>query len=110
MIFIFICINFKSNKIWRYNIIKGLKDILIEEQTRLENIISTVEGRLKHAPEGNLRVSKSHNSIQYYCCDEENKLGCYILKKDFDLACKLAQKSYDKKALEIKLVIYNNKS
>lgn len=74
---------------------------MIEEQARLENIINTVDARLKYAPKGNLRLSKSHNYIQYYCCNEENKSECYISKKDFDLACKLAQKSYDKKVLEL---------
>ena len=83
------------------NIIKGLRDILIEEQARLENIINTVDGRLKHAPEGSLRLSKSHNHIQYYCCSEENKLGIYIAKDNIDLACMLAQKSYDKKVLNL---------
>ena len=83
------------------NIIKGLRDILIEEQTRLENIINTVNNRLKLAPQGNLRISKSNNHVQYYSCNEDNKSGSYISKKDFDLACKLAQKSYDKKVLEL---------
>ena len=68
---------------------------------RLETIINDLKARLKHAPQGSLRLSKSHNHIQYYCCDEENKSGHYIPKDEFDLACKLAQKSYDKKALEL---------
>ncbi len=79
----------------------GLRDLLQEEQLRLEKIIKQVKNRLNLAPEGSLRLSKSHNNIQYYCCKEENKSGDYISKNNFDLARKLAQKSYDKKVLEL---------
>lgn len=83
------------------NIMKGLKNLLLEEQFRLENTINKVKDRLDLAPEGSLRLSKSHNHVQYYCCKEENKSGNYISKNNFDLARKLAQKSYDKKVLEL---------
>ena len=36
------------------NIIKGLRDILVEEQVRLENIFKMAEDWMKHAPRGNL--------------------------------------------------------
>ena len=80
---------------------KGLRNLLLEEQIRLENTINKVKDRLDLAPEGSLRLSKSHNHVQYYCCKEENKSGTYISKNNFDLARKLAQKSYDKKVLEL---------
>ena len=99
--YIFLRTDIRNIRIRRYSIIKGLRNILLEEQARLETIIDDVKTRLKHAPQGSLRLSKSHNHIQYYCCDEENKSGHYIPKDEFDLACKLAQKSYDKKALEL---------
>lgn len=83
------------------NIMKGLRNLLLEEQFRLENTINKVKDRLDLAPEGSLRLSKSHNHVQYYCCKEENKSGNYISKNNFDLAHKLAQKSYDKKVLEL---------
>ena len=56
---------------------RGLRDLLLEEQFRLENTINKVKDRLKQAPEGNLRLSKSHNHVQYYCCKEENKTETY---------------------------------
>ena len=40
------------------NIIKGLRDILVEEQVRLENIIKMAEDRMKHAPRGNLKYQR----------------------------------------------------
>ena len=83
------------------NIIKGLRDILVEEQVRLENIIKMAEDRMKHAPRGNLKLSKTKDFIQYYLYDEDDKSASYISKKENDLVCKLAQKSYDKKVLEL---------
>ena len=56
----------------------GLRNLLLKEQLRLENIINKVKARLETAPKGSLRLSKSHNHIQYYWCKEENKTGYYI--------------------------------
>jgi len=81
--------------------LNGLKNLLLEEKFRLEEILKTVKNRLEHAPEGHLRLSKSHNHVQYYCCTEENKSGNYILKEKVSLAKQLAQKSYDEKILKL---------
>ena len=43
----------------------GLKELLLSEKNRLEEIIQKVTGRLQDAPEGSLRVSRSHNISQY---------------------------------------------
>ena len=80
---------------------KGLRNLLLEEKFRLEEIFKTVKNRLEHSPEGHLRLSKSHNQIQYYCCTEEKKSGNYIPKQDILLAKQLAQKSYDEKILKL---------
>lgn len=80
---------------------KGLRNLLLEEQFRLENIVKTTKTRLDNAPEGRLRLSKSHNQVQYYCCTEEKKSGDYILKDNRLLAKQLAQKSYDEKILHM---------
>lgn len=80
---------------------KGLKNLLLKEQFRLENIIKETKERLALAPEGRLRLSKSHNHIQYYCCTEEKKSGDYIPKGMVQLANKLAQKAYDEKILQL---------
>ena len=42
---------------------KGLRNLLLEEQFRLENTINKVKDRLDLAPEGSLRLSKSHNHV-----------------------------------------------
>lgn len=78
---------------------KGLENMLLAEQRRLENIVQQVNERLKNAPEGSLRLSKTQNYSQYYHCTEENKRGSYISKENEELVQKLAQKSYDEKVL-----------
>lgn len=80
---------------------KGLRKLLLEEKHRLENIIKETKERLQKAPEGKLRLSKSHNHVQYYCCNGEKKFGEYIPKEKAELARKLAQKSYDEKVLQL---------
>lgn len=80
---------------------KGLKSLLLKEQCRLENIIKKVKARLVNAPEGRLRLSKSHNHVQYYCCTDGKKSGNYISKENEMLARQLAQKSYDAKILQL---------
>ena len=91
---------------WEVNIMNELKKILLEEQYRLENMVSKLQEQLKTAPKGYLRLSKSHNHIQYYWHNEEdnrseNKYGNYISKNNLQLAYELAQKAYDKKVLEL---------
>ena len=54
---------------------KGLRQLLLEEKFRLEKVVMETKARLKKAPEGRLRLSKSHNHTQYYCCTEEKKSG-----------------------------------
>ena len=80
---------------------KGLKKLLLEEQFRLENIIKQAKIRLETTPQGRLRLSKSHNHVQYYYSKEENKSGNYISKDNSALAQQLAQKSYDEKILKL---------
>lgn len=80
---------------------KGLKNLLLAERFRLEQIINDTKTRLRNAPEGRLRLSKSQNYLQYYQCTEQNKKGTYIAKNNQELAGKLAQKSYDEKVLRL---------
>lgn len=94
----FISVKFK---IERMHIMTGLRNSLLEEQFRLEGIIENIKIRLGQAPEGRLRLSKSHNHIQYYWCAEEKKSGDYIPKKNLELAKQLAQKAYDEKVLRL---------
>lgn len=80
---------------------KGLRNLLLAEQKKLENIMKEVKARLEKAPEGSLRLSKSHNSVQYYCYKEGKRSGDYISKTNQSFARQLAQKSYDEKVLKV---------
>ena len=80
---------------------KGLKDLLLAEQFRLEQIVKDTKVRLAQAPEGRLRLSRTQDYLQYYQCTEQNKRGIYIAKNNQELAQKLAQKSYDEKLLRL---------
>lgn len=80
---------------------KGLLELLLEEQKHLEAIIEKVRISLKDAPAGTLRLSKSHNHVQYYRCIEKKKTGRYINKNNIGMARLLAQKTYDEKVLKL---------
>ena len=80
---------------------KGLKNLLLKEKIRLESIVKKAQERLADAPEGRVRLSKSHNHIQYYFCTGEKKSGFYIQKENEILAKKLVQKAYDEKVLKL---------
>ena len=80
---------------------KGLLELLCAEQKRLEIIVKKVKNDLNDAPVGTLRLSKSHNQLQYYRCTEEKKTGTYINKDNLKLAKLLAQKTYDEKVLKL---------
>lgn len=80
---------------------KGLKELLVEEEKRLENITKIIKKRLKDAPTGTLRMSKSHNTLQYYRCTEKKKSGIYINRNNIEMAQQLAQKAYDEKILKL---------
>ena len=78
-----------------------LKNLLIKEKVRLEEIISMTKMRLNNVPKGTLRISQSNSYRQFYHCTDENKLGKYIAKGNEDLVQQLAQKSYDEKVLKL---------
>ena len=71
---------------------------------RIEQLSKTsdfLQKQLKTAPQGTLRVSKSHNSLQFYLRDIKNKKnGVYLKKNQKSLIQKLAQKSYNSKTLK----------
>lgn len=80
----------------------GLREMLMQEQNRLENIVQKTRGQLKDAPRGTLRLSSSKKWVQYYhCMSGEKKNGEYIPKTNEDLIRRLAQKSYDEKILKL---------
>lgn len=85
----------------RNEYMKGLKQSLLEEELRLQQIIKETKARLVDAPKGRLRLSKSNGQVQYYQYLEKSKKGIYIPKDKQELAKKLAQKSYDEKVLHL---------
>ncbi len=80
---------------------QGLKELLTNEENRLNNIKKIVDDRLKDAPSGTVRVTTANNKVQYiHCVEDSNEAGyklSYIKKNDQALAYRLAQKSYDQK-------------
>ena len=73
---------------------------LQERIEQLETLLTIKEKALKKAPEGSLRVSKSHGTVQYYQkIDKDGKNGRYLDAAHRELAQKLAQKAYNIKLL-----------
>ncbi len=79
---------------------RKLSEMLYAEQQRLEKIVKETRNRLKNAPEGTLRMSRSHNKQQYYRCTVKKRNGEYINKDNMELVRQLAQKAYDEKVLK----------
>lgn len=76
----------------------GLREMLLKEQSRLEQILKKTEERMKDAPDGSLRLSRSGKSVQYYrCMPGKQKNGEYLPKAEGEMVRRLAQKSYDQK-------------
>ena len=79
-----------------------LKELLLKEQERLEQILRKTKGRLADAPQGTLRLSSCRENVQYYHCTQgDRKNGTYIPKEQIDLIRRLAQKSYDEKIIRL---------
>jgi len=75
------------------------RQIIINRINKLEKLVATKTNALAEAPEGRLRISGHKEHPEFYrVIDGHNK---YINKKDESLADKLAQKTYDVKALHL---------
>lgn len=80
----------------------NLREMLLKEQYRLENILQKVVKELKNAPPGTLRLSSSKKEVQYYhCVPEGKKNGKYISKTEKEFIRSLAQKDYNEKILKL---------
>ena len=78
-----------------------LSEQLIKRKEELKKAAMVAEERIRKAPEGKLRISKSKNYVRFYNKTEKsNNNGKYISAKKFDLACLLAQKEYDNDVLK----------
>ena len=76
-------------------------DDLEKITNEIEKRIKKISKRLEKAPEGSLRVSKTHGKPQFYIKTELYQPGKYIHRKDRPLAARLAQKDYDNKLLKV---------
>ena len=65
----------------------GLREMLLQEQDRLEKILQKTSKQLKDAPPGKLRLSRSNKCIQYYyCVPGGRKNGEYLPREKEKLA------------------------
>ena len=75
---------------------------LQERIEQLEKLLAIKEKALKKAPEGSLRVSKSHGAVQYYQkINKDEKNGRYLDTAHREVAQKLAQKAYNLKLVPV---------
>ncbi len=71
------------------------------KRSELAAILARVESQLKSPPKGNLCVSKSHRSFQYYRSDKGHPNKRYYLDKSKrNIAVALAQRDYNRKLLK----------
>lgn len=68
---------------------------LIERKAYLENLHEEIANKLEKTPPGKLRVSNDKGSLHYYqVTHPKDTRGKYIAKKNWKMACELAQKDY----------------
>lgn len=71
---------------------------LVQRKRDLEELLLEITRKLEAAPQGKLRVSNDRGIPRYFqITDPKDTRGKYILKKNQELACELAQKDYLKK-------------
>ena len=84
---------------------RRIEAILRNETNQLKKIIENVQKRLKNAPNGHLRISKSRGRVEYYFKDEEcsavRKNGRYMKANERKLAKSIAQRDYDMQVLKM---------
>jgi hypothetical protein len=84
-----------------------LKQLLAQEEQKLQKIVKEMKKALENMPEGTLRISKRGNQAYYYHCTNTagdiHHNGKYLRKNQLQLAKTLAQKDYNKKVLEVSI-------
>ena len=71
----------------------GLKEMLIQEQKHMEDIIRKAKVEAEKYPEGYLRISSDRGHVRYYHCTND-RYGTYIPKDNQQTPKQLAQKAY----------------
>lgn len=71
---------------------------IMQRKEHLENLLLDLTDKLQLAPQGKLRVSNDRGIPRYFhITNPKDTRGNYILKKNHELACQLAQKDYMQK-------------
>ncbi len=77
-----------------------IKNLLETREKQLLKIKKEKEKALRKIPDGNLRICKHGEKVQYYYRNDPKDFnGVYIREENIELARKLAQKDYDEKVL-----------
>ena len=77
----------------------GLRNMLIQEQKHLEDLLNKARSGITEFPDGNLRISTDKGYIRFYHYTE-NGYGTYIPKKNLQLPRQLAQKAYQEAIIQ----------
>ena len=81
---------------------EGLREMLLQEENRLERILQRTREQVKNVPGGTLRLANSGKWVQYYhCIPGERKNGDYIPQTNKEVIQTLAQKTYEEKILKL---------
>ncbi|SHI69309.1 hypothetical protein [Pseudobutyrivibrio xylanivorans] len=68
----------------------------------IEDLIRDLEGEIRRAPEGSLRIVDKKSYAQYYWCRaSKDTNGEYLPKEKIEIAKALAQKEYNRKVLRL---------
>ena len=93
--------NFKTNECL-FTDAEEIEQITRKRMSELNAILDLKLRAIKKAPQGSLRITQSHNSVQYYHLTIKGEnTGTYIPAEHKELAEQLAQKDYDKKVSEV---------
>ena len=77
----------------------GLRELLLQEQKRLQSIIANISKSKAATPKGRLRISVDHGVTRFYQCIDD-RYGEYIPRENIQLPRQLAQKAYNETVLK----------
>ena len=72
--------------------------MLKKEKQELEKLVKRAKERMRTAPQGNIRVRKWRNVVEYYYVEQNKKPtdnGRYMKKNEIGLVRKIVQRDYD---------------
>lgn len=81
---------------------KTIESMLKKEKQELEKMIKRAKERMRTAPQGNIRVRKWRNVVEYYYVEQNKKPtdnGRYMKKNEIGLVRKIVQRDYDERMM-----------